>query len=109
MCIVIHENCKNSPLNNDIKYKTHKFNGESCRYCRAQGCTKQATYGFEINKSLYCRIHKEDGMINVKNKRCEQEGCMTESSFGYEGEKAQYCGKHNKDKMINVKNKRCEY
>ena len=36
-------------------------------------CPKQSTFGYI--KAEYCKIHKKDDMVNVKNKRCKEQEC----------------------------------
>ncbi len=72
-------------------------------------CSKQAIFGFaKTDKQLYCSDHKEDEMIDVKNKRCIEDNCTKRPTFNVEGEtKALYCSKHKDDDMIDVISKRC--
>ena len=37
-------------------------------------------------KALYCSVHKEDGMHNVKSQMCAHEGCKMHSNFNYEND-----------------------
>lgn len=84
-------------------------NGESYQYCRAEGCPKQAIYGIEQYKSLYCLEHKFNGMINVMSKRCEYSGCMSRPSYGNKGERPIFCSKHKLNTMVDVIHKTCEF
>jgi hypothetical protein len=46
---------------------------------------------------LYCATHRENGMIDIKNKKCEfaAEGCTKIPVFNLEGEKnGKYCKTH---------------
>ncbi len=76
------------------------------RHCLYDGCNKRSNFGFK--KSIYCRIHASDGMINLTKKRCRHNGCMKMPSFGRKFGKATHCSIHATDDMINVKSKRCQ-
>ena len=47
--------------------------------CNTEGCTvKNAVFAFnEESKERYCKIHKQKGMKDVKNKRCEHNKIKT--------------------------------
>jgi hypothetical protein len=60
-------------------------------------------------KALYCALHKQEGMVDVKNKTCIHEGCKKQPVFNVEGEaKALYCALHKQEGMVDVKNKTCK-
>ena len=49
-----------------------------------------------------CGHHKEDGMVNVKNKVCEYDGCTTLPSFNFPGATSGVrFGHHKEDGMVN--------
>ena len=50
------------------------------------GCKNWNGFNFEELKAKYCLVHKEDGMVDVKNKRCIHEGCRTIPAFNIDGE-----------------------
>ena len=82
-----------------------------CKY--VNGCSKQALYGFENNKSLrYCAEHKLDGMVDLIHKKCifieNEKQCTTIPSFGkIDDKKATYCFNHKLDGMIDIRHKKC--
>ena len=47
------------------------------------GCKNWTGFNFERLKAKYCSVHKEDGMVDVKNKTktCIHEGCRTIPAF----------------------------
>ncbi len=51
-------------------------------------CPKIASFGY-IKPPIYCKIHKKDDMIDVRNKRCKEDGCKS-SAVG----KTYFCKKH---------------
>jgi hypothetical protein len=56
--------------------------------CKGDNCNKLPYYNNEGEKpAIYCRLHKKDGMIDVKNKRCKFPLCGIIVSNNYEG----YC------------------
>jgi len=77
--------------------------------CIHPGCKTQPSYNKEGETiGLYCREHRKDGMVDVKNIRCIHPGCSTRPSFNTEREtKGIYCNKHRKDGMMNVVDKSC--
>ena len=77
--------------------------------CKFEGCNKQSAYNtLGKTKPLYCNSHREEGMINVINKRCIFEACNKQPTYNIPGEtKRLYCDSHKEDGMVNVINKRC--
>jgi hypothetical protein len=76
--------------------------------CVYDGCKNWASFNYEGLKARYCMVHKEDGMINVKDKKCDYDGCKTRPVYNCEGElKGIYCTTHKKEGMVNVKSKLC--
>jgi hypothetical protein len=77
--------------------------------CCEGDCKKQSNYNFEGNKNaLYCNSHKQEGMVDIKNKRCCEEGCKTRPYYNFEGNKnALYCNSHKQEGMIDVKHETC--
>jgi hypothetical protein len=64
--------------------------------CKAENCAKEALYNFShLKQRLYCREHKEDGMITVGGQYCIGEGCTKRPSYCNPGEtKKLYCKEH---------------
>ena len=79
------------------------------RLCEHDGCNKRQSFDMEGGKGRFCVKHKEDGMVDVKNKRCEHAECSSQPSFDMEGGKGRFCVKHKQEGMVDVKNKRCEH
>lgn len=78
--------------------------------CVYDGCKNWTGFNFEGLKARYCSIHKEEGMVDVKNKTCDYVGCRKQPAFNFEGElKGIYCSIHKKEGMVNVKSKLCSY
>ncbi len=77
---------------------------KKCVYpdCKIQPCYNIASE----KKGLYCKKHKLEGMVNVKNKPCIYPECKTQSYYNIVGEtKGLYCAVHKLEGMINVKAK----
>ncbi len=55
---------------------------------KCKECPERAIYGYK-KPPEYCKIHKKDDMVNVKNKRCIEDGCKS-SAQG----KTEYCISH---------------
>jgi hypothetical protein len=78
--------------------------------CEFPECKKNAYFNTEGTKiGRFCSAHKENGMINVKDKRCLTEGCSQRPSFNILGGKPLYCGSHRLENMVNVMTKFCEH
>lgn len=80
---------------------------------RPTTCIKQPSFSVDgSNNSEFCSEHKEDGMVDVKNKRCCQLGCNTYPSFAVDGSTREFCSKHKRDGMLHlsaVKNRSSHY
>jgi hypothetical protein len=55
---------------------------------KCKDCPRHASFGY-TKPPEYCKIHKKDDMVNVKNKRCKEDGCEI-SARG----KTDFCKKH---------------
>ena len=79
--------------------------------CQEKNCKLTPAFNFEGElKGKFCSKHKEEGMIDIKNKTCEYPECKTMPAFNFEGEKqSKFCSIHKQIGMINVKDKTCEY
>jgi hypothetical protein len=70
-------------------------------------CGKQALFNMRGSKALFCVLHKEPNMVDVKNKTCEL--CETIPAYNIRGSKiARFCVLHKEPNMVDVKNKTCE-
>jgi hypothetical protein len=67
--------------------------------CNFDGCEKNATQGFLGDKNTRCKKHREDGMVDVKNKKCEL--CKKQATFGIE--KPTHCKLHKTDDMNDLR------
>lgn len=78
--------------------------------CKIKNCTvKRAIYGKPDEKPECCAKHKEEGMIDLKNKKCEFLGCNKQPSYNTSGEKPKFCVEHKEKDMVDVINKKCEF
>ena len=90
-----------------------KINKKASRDCLNKNCKTEATFNYRnykdinIRKFIYCKLHKLDDMINIKNKLCIK--CNNvQPIFNYKNEKkALYCEKCKIPEMINIKSKMC--
>lgn len=73
-----------------------------CSICR----TKQAKYGYERGKRLYCKKCKTPKSINFDD-ICVEENCFHTAIYNYLNLKPRYCYLHKNDKMENLRNKMC--
>lgn len=80
------------------------------RLCQfAGGCNHQANYNFPNEKrAVFCRKHKDLGMVDMYHKTCEVENCRLRPSYNLENEKeARFCLVHKHDNMVDVISKKC--
>ena len=79
--------------------------------CIHQNCTSRPSYNLPTEKkSLYCKEHKKDNMIIVKNRQCNNENCNKQASYNISTENIPlYCKEHIKENMIDIRSKRCLY
>jgi uncharacterized protein YajQ (UPF0234 family) len=90
----------------DLKYS--KFINKKSRICIYNNCNKQASFNYINNKlRLYCKNHKLNDMVDIKNKRCIK--CnIKQALYNYKHEKITlYCNNCKLPDMVDVKNKRC--
>lgn len=107
--LCISDGCKNIASSADLKCKNHNNGKEVYTFCRNDNCTKQASFGYEDKKPLFCKDHKETDMYDVKNMKCKYPNCTISPAFGYEEQKPEYCKNHKDKEMVNVVSKRCKY
>ncbi len=55
--------------------------------CIIDGCDTKPIFNIKGSKPRYCKTHKTNDMINVKNPICIEEGCDTRPNFNYKEEK----------------------
>ena len=76
--------------------------------CKNPHCNKYASYNFADKKvAVYCKIHIEDGMIDIKNPKCIN--CnLKVPAFNYPDEKRPiYCGDCKMVDMVDIKSPKC--
>ena len=78
--------------------------------CIEEGCKISPIFNYEGEKeSIYCSLHKLQGMVNVKNKICETSGCKTQASYGYLFESKTKCFKHKSANQFLKYNPKCSH
>lgn len=75
----------------------------------ASGCQHQANYNFiDQTKAIFCKAHKDIGMVDVTHPKCEHERCRLRPSYNYETEiSGRFCYTHKLDDMVDVLSKKC--
>ena len=83
----------------------------AARHCSHDACTTVASFNVKgSKKAAYCKLHAEDGMVNVHHDPCSHDACTKRPSFNIKGsKKALYCRKHAENDMVDVRSKRCSY
>ena len=79
-----------------------------CRYVSPGNvrCTVNAYFNWVGQKSgLFCKLHAEEGMINVRNAICGE--CGTQASYGHVGGRPEFCAGHRKPQMVDLKSSKC--
>ena len=88
-----------------VNLKISKPKSQECLY---KNCNKRANFNYKnykelkLKQSIYCKTHKLENMIDIKNKKCI--GCLIKQpSCNYYGEKtALYCGDCKLENMIDI-------
>ena len=72
--------------------------------CAHPDCTTRPIYNVKgSNTPLFCREHKSDDMVDVKNKMCAHPDCTTQPSYNVKGSKTPlFCREHKSDDMVDV-------
>lgn len=60
-------------------------------------------------KSQFCSAHKQEGQVDVCNRRCQQPGCSKRPCFGRPGQRPSFCGTHRSPDMVDVISHKCAY
>ncbi len=75
-----------------------------------QQCKKNATFGLEKGRPLFCKVHKpNDTYIDVISKKCIHENCGQNASYGKKDGIREYCYKHHPLNTINVSQRYCKH
>lgn len=78
-----------------------------CVDCKIENRQKPTTasFNFHDKQPMYCKEHKKEGMINIKEPLCFcKKGKPT---YNFQGNKAGYCKECKQSNMINVASKMC--
>ena len=78
---------------------------------KCQNCDKQPCFNLPGNtEGIRCVEHKEEGMINVIQKKCDHEGCTKQPCYNLPTEHfGKFCATHKTNDMVNVRERRCEH
>ncbi|CAM9945212.1 unnamed protein product, partial [Ectocarpus sp. 13 AM-2016] len=60
-------------------------------------------------KSQFCSAHKQEGQVDVCNRRCQHPGCSKRPCFGLPGQRPCFCGSHRSPDMVDVISHKCAY
>jgi hypothetical protein len=87
----------------------HKLVGSTdfiSKLCKYDKCSKNPVFGYPGKKNEYCKEHKLDDMIDVKNIRCKE--CSKQASYGYFCDiRSSYCLVHKLDGMVEIRHMKC--
>jgi hypothetical protein len=86
------------------------LNKPVCKHTEYE-CHNNPVYNFEGQTArLYCKEHKQEGMIDISHQTCEFENCRVRPIFNYPNEpNGRFCAAHKMADMVDVINSRCEY
>lgn len=78
--------------------------------CEEDGCETRANFNNPGEKTgLYCKRHKKQGMVDVKNLKCEISGCSKRPNYNKNNEKKPIrCFDHKMDDMVDVVHPHCK-
>ena len=77
--------------------------------CNFEDCNIQARFNNpNEKKGMFCTTHKQNGMVNVIDKKCIYDNCSKQPSYNLPNlKKPLYCYDHKLENMINIKDKKC--
>lgn len=70
-------------------------------------CKKNPSFNYYGSKPRYCKDHKKDSMINVRNKLCNYNLCCNRGYYYLIDKKILYCYIHKLDGMDNIHLQKC--
>lgn len=79
------------------------------KLCQFENCKKQANYGTEEEKKIFCREHKTDDTKNMYLMKCLFDGCKKRAVYGNEVKKNMYCKDHKTEDTVITWCKVCEH
>lgn len=108
-------NMCSSKWRESIKYRVNR-NTKGCKSCNgfenkpsglciSPGCKTKAVFG--KNVALYCKTHKNDDDMDIRNRKCKSPGCTKQPKFGID--KVEYCLEHSNMECKNLVNVNCKY
>ena len=68
-------------------------------------CVKQASFAMDYERyPRFCKDHKQEVMVNIRNHRCLTPGCSRGASFAMAGNRrGVYCGEHKLPGMVSTR------
>ena len=70
--------------------------------CEHLGCSSVSrNFDLPDGKGRFCKIHKLEGMVDVRNARCIHDGCDRRANFSIKGQPSRYCSEHKLPGMCN--------
>jgi len=79
------------------------------KLCQFENCKKQANYGTEEEKKIFCREHKTNYMKNMYLMKCLFDGCKKRAVYGNSVKKNMYCKDHKTEDTVITWCKVCEH
>ena len=78
--------------------------------CSHITCMREPSFNVAGKKASYCKIHADDGMVDVRSRRCLNGSCVKRSTLDILRRKPPlYCKQHADAGMVDVRNSRCSH
>ena len=89
-----------------MKFHFHNYINIYDKTCAIDTCTKRPIFNLQgEKKALYCKSHKTEEMVDVKNLKCLE--CNKRATYSLIGTKGMYCAEHAQPDMVFVYKKNC--
>ena len=64
-------------------------------------------YNLPDQSPMYCKLHKEENMVNRKDRLCDENNCHKIALFNFDNQSPLYCNVHKKTGMVLRKSNKC--
>lgn len=79
-----------------------------CTKCKEDGCMKQPCFNFPGKNAWFCAEHKDEGMVNLRERPCEK--CHKKPVYNFPDiKKGRFCVEHKEDGMMDVLSNFCRH
>ena len=79
-----------------------------CTKCKEDGCMKQPCFNFPGKIAWFCVDHKDEGMVNLRERPCEK--CSKKPFYNFPNmKKGRFCVSHKEEGLIDVLSNLCKH